>query len=142
VPGADCGTFPEAPGIGRGRDALVAAIQARPSVVLTPPAPVTIGGYPGLSLDLAMAPTWRGGCVAPGGTTVLGTPILVAPGPNGLVGVGPDAPVRLILVDIGDGRTMAVAVFGIKPTDSSSFQDQAAAAMPIIDSFELTRPSS
>jgi hypothetical protein len=135
--GADCNTVLDAPGVGPGRDGLVAAIRARPGVVSTPPVNVTVGGFSGLMLDLRLAPAWTGGCMSLGGP-LIGAPILHGPGPTGaVVGVSEDAPVRLILVDLGDGQTLAVVVFGIKPTASASFEDQAAAAMPIIDSFMI-----
>jgi hypothetical protein len=139
TPGARCDQATEAAGVGRGRDALVAAIQARPSLVSTPPVPVTIGGYPGLSLDLRLAPGWTGGCVSPGAGAMVGAPIVIGLGAGALVGVGPDAPVRLILVDVGDDQAMAVVVFSIQPSGSARFEDLAAAATPIIESLELTR---
>jgi hypothetical protein len=141
TPGADCTTSMDAPGVGRGRDELVAAIRARPGVVSTSPTEVTIGAFSGLMLDVQLASSWTGGCAAPGGQ-VVGAQILRSGSTGAVVGIGPDAPVRLFLVDVADGHTLAVVIFGVRTSPSASFDEQAAAAMPIVESFELRRSTS
>jgi hypothetical protein len=125
-------------------DAIVKAIQARPGVVSTPPLPVTIGGYDGRMLDISISPSWTGGCVAPDGSaTTIGIPLLVEAGTElgPVIGIGPGLPVRLILVDLGDERTMSIAIFGVDPLPPASFAKQVEAAMPVIESFELHPPT-
>jgi hypothetical protein len=136
--GATCGPSGDAPGVGAGIDALVAAISARAGVISTPPATVTIGGHDGRMLDLQIEPSWTKGCRAPEGL-VVGVPILhqagSAPGP--VVGVAPDQPVRLILLDLADGRTMAVAVFDLGPSTPARLEADLVGVMPIIERFEF-----
>ena len=140
--GATCGEHSAAPGVGRGVADLVAAIIARPGVISTPPAAVTIGGHEGQMLDLHLAPFWAGGCQAPAG------PILAMPILDGMefemgagAGLAPDSPFRLILLDLTGGRTMAVAVFAAGPSQPSQLEEQVAGAMPIIESFEFHPPT-
>ena len=145
--GAPCGSFSDAPGVGLRVDEIVAAIRARVGVIATAPAAVTIGGHEGKMLDLHLAPSWTGGCVAPEGAAVgipilhgdgLGTGPVVAVGP--VVGVGPDHPLRLILLDLTAGRTMCVAIFNIRSSQASAFEEQLGAVMPIIESFQFHAP--
>jgi hypothetical protein len=139
--GAACDTVLDAPGVGRGRDELLAAIRARPSLVSTPPAEVTVGSRTGLMLDVRLTPSWTGGCVSPAGP-IVGAPILHGAGtPGPVVGVNPDVPVRLVFVDLAAGHTLAVVIFGTTPSPSASFETQASVAMPIVSSFDL-RPST
>jgi hypothetical protein len=141
VEGETCGRYSEAPGVGHGVDDLVSAILARPGVVSTPPTAVTIGGYEGRMLDLHLAPSWTGACIAPEGP-IVGMAILVEAGAvmGPAAGIGPDHAFRLILLDLTKGRTMAVVVFSGEP-DTSPFEEQIAEAMPIIESFEFHPPT-
>ena len=135
--GQACGPGDDAPGVRGVVAELVAAIVARPGVVSTRPTAVTIGGKQGQLLDLRLAKSWTGSCHAPEGP-VVGLPILNgggAPGP--VVGLSPDHPVRLILLDLGNGRTMAVVIFDLEPSQPVPFQTQVAEVMPIIESFEF-----
>jgi hypothetical protein len=139
--GADCNSIVDAPGVGHGRDELLAAIQARPGLVSTPPTEVTVGTLTGLMLDVRMAPSWTGGCVSPAGA-VVGASILHGAGTLGpVVGVSAGAPVRLILVDLGGGHTVAIVMFGTSPSPSASFEAQVALGMPVVSSLDL-RPST
>jgi hypothetical protein len=140
--GAACGgPSGEAPDVGGGLDDIVAAITARDGVISTPPATVTIGGHEGRMLDLQLEPSWARGCRAPEGL-VVGVPILhQAGGPGPMVGLAPNQPVRLILLDLAAGRTMAVVTFGIGPLPPSEFEKQLAEVMPIIESFEFHPPT-
>jgi hypothetical protein len=140
--GAACGPSGDAPGVGSGLDDLVAAIRARPGVVSTGPTAVTIGGYEGQLLDLQLAASWTGACAAPEGP-VVGVPILhqAGSGTGPTVGLGRDHPVRLILLDLTHGRTMAVAIFEIEPSQPSVFEAHVAEVMPIVESFEFHPPT-
>ena len=139
--GAACGPAGDEPGIGGGRDDLVAAIMARPGVVSTPPAAVTIGGHEGRLLDLHLAASWTGGCLAPEGP-VMGVPLLheagFAAGP--MIGLGRDHPVRIILLALTDERTMAVAIFDVGTSQPSIFEAHLAEVMPIVESFAFRPP--
>jgi hypothetical protein len=134
--GSPCGPLSDASGVGSGVDDIVAAITARPGVVSTAPTSVTIDGYQGTILDLHASASWTGACVD-GGRRVVVIPILK---PSGLdagpwVGIGPDAPVRLILLKLTDERTMAIAIFTVGPSQASPFDQQIAPVMPVIESF-------
>jgi hypothetical protein len=120
----------------------MAAIRARPGVVSSAPAAVTIGGHEGRVLDLHIADSWAGSCRTPDGP-VVGVPLLVEAGSakSPLVGIGRDQPVRLILVDLGAERSMAIVIFDIGPTRPSLFEADVAAAMPIVESFEFHSPA-
>jgi hypothetical protein len=141
APGAACGPTGDAPGVGGGLDDLVAAIVARPGVVSTPPTDVSIAGHRGRILDLHLSPTWTGGCSDFSGH-IVGIPILHPGGaPQGpVVGVTPDQVPRLILLDLGGGRTLAIVIF-TSPTQSSDFERNVAESMPIIDSFKFVPAS-
>ena len=140
--GSPCGTFSDAPGVGLGVNDIMAAIRSRAGVVSTTPAAMTIGGYKGQLLDLHLAPSWTGGCRAPEGVAV-GVPILhgAGPGPGISVGIGPDHPLRLILLDLTDGRTLSIAMFNFGTSQASAFEEQVGAAMPIIQSFQFHAPT-
>ncbi len=139
--GAPCGPIADAPAVGTGLDDLVAAIRARPGVVSTPPATVTIGGHRAQVLDLQLAPSWTGGCRAPDGL-IVGLPLLRDAGSTAgpVVGLGTDRPLRLILVDVGDGRTMVGAIFDIGTTRPAEFAADVAQSMPIVEGLEF-RPA-
>ena len=140
--GAKCGGTGDAPGVGGGLDDLVAAIRARPGVVSTTPVAVTIGGYKGQRLDLELVPSWTGGCLALDGPAV-GMPLVheagSETGPG--FGLGPNRPMRLMLLDLTGGRTLAVAIFEIDPSERSVFEAHAAEVMPIVESFEFHPPT-
>jgi hypothetical protein len=140
--GAICGQSSEAPDVGRGVDDIVAAILARPGVVSTPPAAVNVGGYAGQMLDLHLAPTWTRSCQNPDGP-IVAMPLLLGLESERSAGIGLvlNSPVRLILVDLTGGRTMAVAIFGGVPSQPAEFEGQASEAMPVVESFEFHPPA-
>jgi hypothetical protein len=140
--GTVCGPVGAEPGVGSGIDDVVAAIVARPGVVSTPPAAVTIGGMEGQLLDLHLAPSWTAACEAPEGP-VVGMPILVEAGSTTgpVAGIGRDIPLRVILLDLGGERTMAIVIFTLEPTQSSTFEDRVAEVMPVIEGFEFHPPA-
>ncbi len=137
--GVACGPVEDAPGVGGGVDDLVAAIRARPGVVSTPPAAVKVAGYEGQMMDLRIAPDWTGGCLAPEGP-IVAIPILQGAEP-GVFGVEPDHPIRLILLDLGDGRTMAIGISDIGPAQPALFDAHMAEVMPVVESFEFRPPT-
>src|SRR4029453_2570476 len=138
--GAICGELVEAPGVGHGRDDLVDAIIARDGVASGPPATLTIGGFAGRMLDLGLASGWADGCVGPGGPLAGMSLLYPAGSPRGpVVGVNSDHQVRIILVSLPDGETVAIAI-GCA-TGPVPFDEQVALAMPIVESFEFHVPS-
>lgn len=136
--GAPCEPPKAALGIGQGVDNFAAAIRAQVGVVLTPPTRVTVDGRVGQIIDLQLAPSWTGVCQAPEGQLVAPPFVLeAAPGTGPLVGVASDHPLRLIVLGVADGRTMAIAIFDVGPAQPSAFQVDVAAVMPIIESFKF-----
>ena len=97
----------------------------------------SVGGHGGWVLDLQVSSSWTGGCSAPGGR-IVAVPFLLTGLQGGpTVAVSPDHPLRLILLDLTDGRSMAVAIFEIGPAQPVAFDEQVSAAMPIVDSFRF-----
>lgn len=126
-----------APGIGQTPAALAAWVASRPGVVATKPAPITVGGYPGLMLDIHLAPSWTRACP---GDTFPSAPLLlnVSGSPSdwnwGIAGTEQQ---RLILVDIGGGKTVAIIVDD--HSTPSRFDQLVAQAMPIIATFQFSK---
>jgi hypothetical protein len=145
VAGQACGPLGPQPGVGTSVDALAAEIRDRPGVVSTKPEEVSIGGYRGRLLDLEIAPGWKGGCVAPSEGVITSVPILVtassSPAGGAVTAIGPDHPVRILLLDLGDSRSLAIVVFELEPSSRSQWQELVAEAMPVIESFEF-RPAA
>jgi hypothetical protein len=136
--GKPCGTSSDAPHVGQGVDDLMGAIVAGDGVVSTPRTAVTVGGFKGKVLDLEIAPGWTGGCLDPNGQ-IAAVPFLLGSGPatGPTIGVVPDHPLRLILVGLTGGRTLAVAIYGAGPAQPLPLVKQLEAAMPIIESFQF-----
>jgi hypothetical protein len=140
-PGATCAPFTEAPGVGTGVDEMLAAITTRPGVASPRPAGLRIDGFDGQMVDLDLAPDWDGGCEAPEGL-VGGVPILVGAGP-GLgpsLGIARDRPMRLVLLDLGHGRTLSIAMVLADPSDAALFKDQVDSMLPIVKGFRFNAP--
>lgn len=135
--GAICGPFTAVSGVGQRPGDIMSAITSRPGVVSTSPAMMAIGGYAAKMIDLHVATSWTGGCQTPGEGWIVAVPLLQASsglGPQ--VGVSEDAgPLRLVLLDLGNGRTLAIAISFVDP--QASLDQQVATIMPIIESFEF-----
>jgi hypothetical protein len=134
--GAPCGPVGEAPGVESSVGDLVAAIQARPGLSSATPQAVTIGGFPGQMVDLEIASSWTTGC-RDGNDVVVAIPVLVRAGStNGpIVAIGPDRSTRIILVDLGAGRTLCIALFSVELLRPAEFHQRVAEMMPIVESF-------
>jgi hypothetical protein len=114
-----------APGVGQTPAALATFVASQTGVVATTPTPVTVGGYPGLMLDLRLAPGWTDIC-----------PFLMdASGAAAAwsFGLGGTERQRLILVAPG-GPTVAIFIDDSSP---SRFADLVAQAMPIVTTFQF-----
>jgi hypothetical protein len=155
--GQACGPLGPEPGGATSVDDLVTHITGRPGVVSTEPVEVSIGGYAGQLLDLHIAADWKGGCMAPEGV-ITSVPILVTasstPAGGALTAIGPDHPVRVVLLDLGNRRSLAIVIFELDPPRArldveppatgysrSQWEEHVAEAMPIIESFEF-RPAT
>jgi hypothetical protein len=115
-----------APGIGQTPDALAAWVAGRPGVVATTPTPLTVGGDPGMMVDVHLAPSRTKMCP---GDTFPSQPLLIG------WGVRPGELQRYIFLDVGGGRT--VAIFIDDTSTPSRFTDLVAQAMPIIATFQF-----
>lgn len=126
-----------APGIGQTPAALAASVASRPGLVASKPAPITIGGYPGVMIDIHLAPNWTRTCP---GDTLPSAPLLVndSGSPSGWNwGIASTEQQRLILLDIGGGRTVAIIVDD--NSTPSRFAELIAQAMPIIATFQFPK---
>ena len=93
-------------------------------------------------LDLRLAPSWTGGCLDAGWPDRRDAdPCRVGTEVGPVCGIAPTMPVRLILLDLGDGRTMAIGIFDLGPSEPAQFDEQVAEAMPVIESFEFHPPT-
>ena len=118
------------PGVGRTVDDLVSWLGTVPGLATTEPTPITIDGRSGQMLDLSLDPSWTGICNESDPDK---TPIVVYLNP-GAVGMRGDERARLILLDLGDGDVVAIAV-GTR--DQASFDAFIPEAMPVIESFQF-----
>ncbi|HLX34118.1 MAG TPA: hypothetical protein VKR30_02630 [Candidatus Limnocylindrales bacterium] len=122
-------------GVGQTPAALAAWVAGRPGVVATRPASIMIGGEPGLMLDLHLAPSWTTRtCPGDPFPTAL---LLVGAGGEWNWGLGGTEHQRLILLDIGGGRT--VAIFIDDNSTPSRFGQLIAQAMPVVTTFEFPK---
>jgi hypothetical protein len=114
---------------------LVGYLHGLKSITTTAPGPITIDGLAGQWVDATVAPTWKQTC--PGSTGPNATLFISAnaSGGNGLV-IGPAGPehVRLILLDLGAGHDLLIA---IDSTDAAGFPGLVQAALPIIQTFKF-----
>ena len=126
---ADCVEAETEPGVGTTASAMVQALAARPGLVTTEPAPITIGGLSGFTIDITLSPDWTTPCPFSEGrpTVPLVTDPQATPG-TGLhwtadpVTDGSFA--RFIILDLPGGGTVLIS-----PGGSPSF---VTAAMPVV----------
>lgn len=57
----DCEDSSE-PGVGRSMDDLIGWLESAPGLVVSEPAPVTVGGLEGMQLDIEIDPAWKRTC--------------------------------------------------------------------------------
>jgi hypothetical protein len=118
------------PGVGQSSAEIAARIARIPSLAVGSATSISISGRSGTMIDVALKPGWAQSCAVGGGVPVLRR--------------GDDewrmtatSRWRLILVDVADGRTMAILIGSFD--DLSRFDDLVADAMPIVQSFDFTR---
>jgi hypothetical protein len=142
-PGARCETIGDAPGVGSGVDDIAVAIVNRSGVVATEQAPLVIDGYAARQLDLEVAPGWTGGCESPDGHVAI-IPLLQVADVGGLgpgISIGPEQSVRLILVDLGSGRTLTIALATDGSSEPGSVAERVAGLMSIVATVQLRPPA-
>jgi hypothetical protein len=111
---------------------LVDWIRALPSLDAGAPTTITIDGHPGQWLDIGVAPSWKTHC--PGATPPIAVLFTEAGGAGDPFAIGALDKVRLVFLDLGGGDILMVDVLS---SDAARFDDLAAQAMPIIQSFHF-----
>ncbi|HZM72461.1 MAG TPA: hypothetical protein VFC71_03720 [Candidatus Polarisedimenticolia bacterium] len=119
-------------GVGSDRSALTAWLLAHPGLVKTQQADITIDGMTATVLDVEVTPDWSETCDSV-------NPFIAAPLFVGGVGgyhwaIAQDDRMRIILLDLPAGTT--VAIF-IDPQDPTTFDGFIGEAMPIVESFDF-----
>ena len=134
---ADC-TTQLAPGVGQTPAALAAWVASRPGIVATTPAPITVGAYAGLMLDISLSKSAI--TVCPGDS---GPSMSLIMNATGLTyewswGIGGSTAAtereRLIFLDVG-GRTLAIIIDD--NSTPSRFSELVKQAMPVIATFQF-----
>lgn len=135
-------------------DGLVAYVTGHPGLVVSEPEAITIGGHPGMQLDIDIAPTWTATCLDWEGASPL-VPLFTDGGrvledgkgegwwwgPGGWKGQTSD-PFRIILLDIGGGDTVLIEMHSARSDDPARHDPEGQAAlvaeaMPIVETFVL-----
>jgi hypothetical protein len=131
---ADCVEGETEPGVGTTSAAMVQALAARPGLVTTDPASITIGGLSGFTIDITISPDWTKACPYSQGRPDV--PLVTDPRATPGTGLHWTAePVtdgsfsRFIILDLPGGGTVLIS-----PTGPPSFITE---ATPIIESFEF-----
>ena len=125
-----------APGIGRTSEALTTWLASLPSLEATTPTAVTIDGHNGLSTDVRIAASWTKTCGLPQPTVPLFTEGVGTAGPLGVdpyvVGMTGPTRLRIVILDLGQERTVLVV---IRADDPTTFDALVNDATPIVGSF-------
>ena len=131
---ADCVEAETEPGVGTTASAMVQALADRPGLDTTEPAPITIGGLSGFTIDFTLSPDWTTPCPYSGGRPIVPTVTdpQATPG-TGLhwaaESVSDGSFTRYIILDLPGGGTLLIS-----PGGAPSFVTK---AMPVIESFEF-----
>jgi hypothetical protein len=130
---ADCVERPD-PAVGNTASAMVQALAARPGLDTTQPAPITVGGLSGFTIDITISPDWTKSCpysqgrpdvpLVTDGEAVPGTGLHWTAEP-----VTDGSFIRFIVLDLPGGGTVLIA-----PTGTPAFITE---STPIIESFEF-----
>jgi len=131
---ADCVEAETEPGVGTTASEMVQALAARPGLDTTEPAPITVGGLSGFTIDITLSPDWTTPCPFSEGRPIVPT----VTDPRATPGTGlhwtadrvtDGSFARYIILDLPGGGTVLIA-----PTGPPSFVTE---AMPVIQSFEF-----
>ena len=124
--------------VGRSASAFASWLATLPGLVTTAPAPVTVGGLSGMTLDMSVDPAWTGTCPFGGSEpkpyVSMFTNGETAEADNFDWGLVAGAGMRLFLLDLPDGRTMLIDVEAQTQADWSAL---VTAATPVIDTFQF-----
>jgi len=126
------------PGVGRTASDLATWLTTLPGLVATAPAPVTVGGLSGFSVDLTVAPAWSQECPFSNGQPMVSLWSAAEPADTDGFdwGIGAGARMRVILLDIGDGRALLI---DIEAATKADFDALLPDAMAVIESFQFHR---
>jgi hypothetical protein len=131
---ADCVEGETEPGVGTTASAMVQALAARPGLATTEPAPITVGGLTGFTIDITIAPDWTKPCPYSEGRPDV--PLVTDPRATPGTGLHWTAErvtdgsfTRYIILDVPGGGTVLIA-----PSGPPSFVSE---AMPVIESFQF-----
>lgn len=126
-----CPSDPEL-GVGNTSSELVAWMRGLPGLVVSTPAMATVGGLPGVSVDIGIREDWTQSCpFANGNPTV---PLFNSNGAGYHWIVVGNERLRLYLVDLPSGGTILIDVDAF---DGTLFDSLIGAALPIVRSFEF-----
>ncbi|MGC5076649.1 hypothetical protein [Agrococcus sp. DT81.2] len=126
----DCAEAPEQ-GVNRTPEALVAWYQSVPTLTVTPPVPVTVGGLEGLQIDLVLVDGAEADMCSYG--PYAGVPLIIGSGVSQLHHVLLDAlEVRLVLLRRGEGN-VTLEITNVEEQHSS--EEFRASLQPILDSL-------
>jgi hypothetical protein len=125
--------FEAQPGVGITPSDIMTSLAGAPGLKLTARQPISINGRSGLWSDIQLAPGWKKMCDWHQDAPV--APILYAN--TGDTGVGEGDQERLIVLDIGQGDSVAIEIFGVNP---ARWDDYVSGAMPIVESFVFAEP--
>ncbi len=122
--------------VGTSPKELTAWIASLPGLDATTPKAVTVGGLPGYTLDIRLAPSWKHACPYSDGEPVV--PLIVGSGPNNGLdwGVGATG-MRIWVLDAGADRRVWI---DMEAGDRLTFDQLVQRATPVFDSFEFSAP--
>jgi hypothetical protein len=125
-----------APGVGTTATDLMNWIRARPGLVVGDPVPVTMGGFAGLQVDVAIVESWKASCPFANGLPTV--PLFVSPTDTNFRWViGGSERLRLNVLDVPDKGTVVV---DIDAFDGSLMDSLLPAAAPIVGSLRFGLP--
>ena len=116
---------------GRSVDELISFLQARPGIATSGLADITIDGHAGKVIDLHLQASYTGRCDGPAPAQDYFASTLGADFAFYWVGLTGTQRTRLILLDLGAGDVVGIAIEAGPKTWDAMLQD----AMPIIQSF-------
>jgi len=133
--GTDCAEILD-PTVGTSAADITDYLTKLPSAATTKPAPVTIGGLRGSTLDVSVDPSWTGTCPYSGGKPA--AQLFSDADPNsdfdwGLVG---DGRLRLFVLALPNDRTLLI---DIESTDKPTWDVFLPEAMPVVQSFVFSQ---
>ncbi len=126
-------------GVGGSIDAIAAWLAGHPGLHTTQPVTRELGGRPAILVDVRLDPAWTRTGTCPNDPPGVPTVGLFVSGVGGSSdydwGIYGDERMRLILVDLGTGGVLAVA---IDTTFPERWEELLDGAMPIVESFRFS----